>query len=76
MTIFILLQILFPLVLIGWLAFAPPHNLLGIGVQSLVTAIALVAIARMGIWVFPPWWTPYLYGVLFILALGLGVSRH
>ena len=76
MTILILVQILLPLVLIGWLAFAPSRNLLGIGIQSLVTAIALVAIARMGIWVFLPWWTPYLYGVLFVLALGLGLLRH
>ncbi|MEQ8756666.1 MAG: M23 family metallopeptidase [Coleofasciculus sp. G1-WW12-02] len=76
MTILILIQILFPLVLIGWLAFLQPRNLLGMGVQALVTAIALVAIARMGIWVFPPWWTPYLYGVLFLLALGLGVTKH
>lgn len=76
MTILILIQILVPLLLIGWLAFVPPRNLLGIGIQSLMTAIALVAIARMGIWVFPPWWTPYLYGVLFVLALGLGVTTH
>jgi hypothetical protein len=76
MTIFILIQVLLPLLLIGWLAFLPPRNLLGIGIQSLVTAIALVAIARMGIWIFPPWWTPYLYGVLFMLALGLGFSKH
>jgi hypothetical protein len=76
MTVFILIQILFPFVLIGWLAFAPPRNLLGIGIQSLVTVVALIAIARMGIWVFPPWWTPYLYGVLFTLALVLGLMRH
>ncbi|MGB3519635.1 MAG: peptidoglycan DD-metalloendopeptidase family protein [Elainellaceae cyanobacterium] len=76
MTILILIQILVPLLLIGWLAFVPPRNLLGIGIQSLMTAIALVAIARMGIWVFPPWWTPYFYGVLFVLALGLGVTKH
>lgn len=76
MTIFILIQILLPLILIGWLAFLPSRNLLGMGIQFLVTAIALVAIARMGIWIFPPWWTPYLYGVLFMLALGLGFSKH
>ncbi len=76
MTILILIQILLPLVLIGWLAFWPPQNLIGMGVQALVTAIALVAIARLGIWVFPPWWTPYLYGVLFVLALGLGFLRQ
>ncbi|WP_204105209.1 MULTISPECIES: hypothetical protein [Spirulina sp. CCY15215] len=54
MTIFILIQLLLPLILIGWLAFVPPRNLLGMGIQSLVTAIALVAIATMGIWIFPP----------------------
>ncbi|WP_263970520.1 hypothetical protein [Leptolyngbya sp. KIOST-1] len=41
MTILILIQILVPLLLIGWLAFVPPRNLLGIGIQSLMTAIAL-----------------------------------
>ncbi|MEA5471945.1 M23 family metallopeptidase [Spirulina sp. 06S082] len=65
-----------PSILIGWLAFVPSRNLLGMGIQSLVTAIALVAIATMGIWIFPPWWTPYLYGVLFMLAVGLGFLRH
>jgi Peptidase family M23 len=69
-------QILLPLGLIAWLAIAPPHNLLGISLQALVTAIALFAIARMGVWMFPPWWTPYLYGLLFVLALGIGLRRH
>ncbi|MGB3560209.1 MAG: M23 family metallopeptidase [Geitlerinemataceae cyanobacterium] len=68
-------QIVFPLVLIAGLAIAPPRNLLGVSLQALVTAIALLAIARMGVWVFPPWWTPYLYGVLFVLALGIGLRR-
>lgn len=70
------LQIVLPLSLIAWLAIAPPHNLLGISLQALVTAIALFAIARMGVWVFPPWWTPYLYGSLFVLALVVGLRRH
>ncbi|NJM63478.1 MAG: hypothetical protein HC849_30210 [Oscillatoriales cyanobacterium RU_3_3] len=48
------LQIVLPLSLIAWLAIAPPHNLLGISLQALVTAIALFAIARMGVWVFHP----------------------
>jgi Peptidase family M23 len=64
----ILLQIIVPLTLIVWFAIAPPRNLLGIALQALVTAIALFAIARMGVWVFPPWWAPYLYGLLFIFA--------
>lgn len=72
----IVAQIVLPLVLITWLAIAPPRSLLEVPLQALVTAIALFAIARMGVWVFPPWWTPYLYGVLFILALVLGLRRH
>jgi murein DD-endopeptidase MepM/ murein hydrolase activator NlpD len=37
--------------------------------------MALFAIARMGIWGFPPWWTPYGYGLLFVLALVIVLRR-
>jgi Peptidase family M23 len=74
-TSLILVQILLPLVLIGGFAIAPPRNLLGISLQALVTAIALLAIARMGVWVFPPWWTPYLYAILFVFALVIGLRQ-
>ncbi|MCU0546206.1 MAG: M23 family metallopeptidase [Oscillatoriaceae cyanobacterium Prado104] len=69
-------QIFIPLVFIAWFAIAPPRNRLGFALQALVTAIALVAIARIGVWVFPPWWTPYLYGLLFILVLLIGFWRY
>ncbi|MDX2239989.1 MAG: M23 family metallopeptidase [Leptolyngbyaceae cyanobacterium bins.302] len=75
-ALLIVAQILLPLSLIAWIAIAPSRNLLGIALQALVTAMALFAIARMGVWVFPPWWTPYLYGLLFVLAVGLGLRRH
>jgi hypothetical protein len=75
-TLLIGLQIGLPLALIAWLAIAPPRNLLGVSLQAFVTAITLLAIARMGVWVFPPWWTPYLYGLLFVLSLVIGVRRH
>jgi hypothetical protein len=68
-TSLILTQILLPLALILWLLLAPLRNSLGVSLQILVTAIGLLAIARMGVWIFPPWWTIYLYGLLFILAL-------
>lgn len=70
------LQIGLPLALIAWLAIAPPRNFLGVLLQAFVTAITLLAIARMGVWVFPPWWTPYLYGLLFVLSLLIGVRRR
>jgi Peptidase family M23 len=72
----ILAQLVLPLALILWLAIAPPLNLIGVVIQTLVTAIALFAIARMGVWVFPPWWTPYIYGLLLIVALVIGLQQH
>jgi hypothetical protein len=59
-------QIVLPLALIVWLAIAPLRNLLGVSLQTLVTAIDLLAPARMGVWIFPPWWTSYLYELLFV----------
>ncbi len=70
------LQIVLPLGLIAWLGIMPPRNLLGIVLQAIVTAIALCAIARMGVWLFPPWWTPYVYGVLLVISLAIGFQRH
>jgi hypothetical protein len=70
------LQIVLPLALIAWLGIMPPRNLLGVVLQALVTAIALFAIARMGVWVFPPWWTPYVYGLLLVICLVIGFQRH
>lgn len=71
----ILAQLIIPLALIIWFAIAPPRNLLGLTLQAVVTAIALFAIARMGLWLFPPWWMPYIYGLLFVAALAIGLQR-
>ena len=77
MVIFLIgLQIGLPLLLIAGLAIAPPRNRLGFFLQVLVTAMTLVAIARLGVWMFPPWWTPYLYGVLLVVALVIGRRRR
>jgi hypothetical protein len=70
------LQIVLPLLLIAGVAIAPPRNKLGCFLQALVTAMTLVAIARLGVWMFPPWWTPYLYGVLLVVALGIGIRQR
>ncbi len=58
------------------MAIAPPRNLLGISLQAFVTALTLLPIARMGAWFFPPWWTLYLYGLLFVLSLVIGVRQR
>jgi hypothetical protein len=67
MTLY-LLQFIVPLFFIGWLAFAPPRSVLGFWAQVLAISVGLVAISMTGIWAFPPWWTPYVYGVLLIAA--------
>lgn len=76
MLLIILAQLFLPLGAIAWLAIAPPRNLLGVSLQALITAIFLFAIARMGVWVFPPWCTPYGYGLLFVLALAIRLKWH
>jgi Peptidase family M23 len=68
-----LLQALVPVALIGWLAFAPPRSVVGFWVQALGIAISLVAISMTGIWAFPPWWTPYVFGAMLIVAVIAGL---
>lgn len=75
-TSLILLQIILPLALIVWFAIGPQRNRLGFIIQALVTAVCLFALSRMGLWILPPWWAIYLYGMLFVLALGAAVRRH
>lgn len=68
-----LLQAGLPLALIAWLAFAPPSSVTGFWAQALSIAVALVAISLTGIWTFPPWWTPYLFGALLCASVILGL---
>ncbi|MGG6265991.1 M23 family metallopeptidase [Leptolyngbya sp. AN03gr2] len=75
-TLLILAQLVLPLGAIAWFAIAPPRNGLGFSLQALITAILLFAIARAGLWMFPPWWMPYAYGLLFIVVLITGLKRH
>lgn len=72
----ILTQLVLPLAAIAGVAIAPLQNLLGFSLQALVTAILLFTIARVGIWMFPPWWMPYVYSLLFLLSLMVGLKRH
>ena len=67
------LQTIIPVVLIAWLAFAPPRSAVGFWTQSLATVQGLVAISLTGIWTFPPWWAPYLFGVLLCASVIRGV---
>jgi hypothetical protein len=75
MLILYLIQAIFPLALIGWLAFLPPRSTVGFWTQAISIAVALVAIGLTGIWTFPPWWTPYVFGALVLASVVGGVVR-
>ena len=64
LTIFAL-QIIVPRGLILWLALTPATNRLALVTQVATTAIALFTTGLAGIWLFPSWWAPWLYAVLF-----------
>jgi Peptidase family M23 len=70
------LQFVMPLVLIGWMALAPPRKLIGFWVQVFASMGALWAMALLGIWLLPPWWAPYGFGAVLAVAAGAGVWRR
>ncbi|HSA54380.1 MAG TPA: M23 family metallopeptidase [Gemmatimonadaceae bacterium] len=42
-----------------WLAVFAPRSIVGWAAQLIGSLLVLAAIARIGVWLFPPWWTPY-----------------
>lgn len=75
LTLYIV-QATLPVVLIAWLAFVPPRSAVGFWTQAIATGLGLVAIGLTGIWTFPPWWAPYVFGALFCAAVVGGVVKH
>jgi hypothetical protein len=65
----LVLQLLLPLALLAWLAFAPAGSLLAWVLQALGVGTFLVALGLVGLWTLPPWWTPWLYGALWCAAV-------
>jgi murein DD-endopeptidase MepM/ murein hydrolase activator NlpD len=71
----LVLQIVLPLALIGWLAFAPQRSKLGFAVQAVAVVLALLALWREGVWIVPPWWTTFLYAALAAAAVLANAKR-
>jgi hypothetical protein len=71
-----LLQTFVPLLLIAWLAFAPPRSWAGYTVQAVAIGVALFAIAMTGIWAFPPWWAIYVFAALLVASVLVTFIRH
>lgn len=66
MTLIYIAQLLLPVALVLWMAIAPPRSRLGWGVQLAATLLVLWAMAHIGIWLFPPWWTPHAASALVV----------
>lgn len=69
-------QTILPLALIGWIAFAPQRSLAGFWIQVIATTAGLFALARTGLWLFPPWWTPYALGLMLVGAIGFALRSR
>jgi hypothetical protein len=76
MIIFFALQFTLPLLLIILMAMVPSRSYLGFGIQVLATVALLLAASLIGIWMLPPWWTPYVFSGLLLIAIFVGVRRR
>jgi hypothetical protein len=76
MTLLFALQLTIPLIFIGWIALWPPRSLLGFWIQLLATAAGLLMIGLTGLWLLPPWWAPYAFGALLLMAMVVGLYRR
>ena len=75
MTFIFFLQLVLPLFLIAWIALAPISRKLGFFCQVIGTATGLFALALTGLWLFPPWWSPYAFAILLVAAVFTGWRR-
>ena len=78
MLINLLIQIALPVALLLWLALRPVRNPLAYTLQFISVGLLLAAIGLVGMWMMIPWWTPYLYGLAFILIslCGFGAAMR
>ena len=68
-------QFAVPLMLIGWLMWLPARSRLGFMVQFFASFAVLAVMALQGIWLLPPWWAPFVFGVALGIAAWLGWRR-
>ncbi len=60
------LQLLMPVALVLWMLAAPPRNRIGWAAQLGASLLVLGALGRVGIWMFPPWWTVHASAALLV----------
>ena len=68
MMILFIMQLVVPLLLVGWFIMRPQRTLVAYGVQLIAFLLLLVATARVGMWLFPPWYTPYAAAITIVVV--------
>lgn len=71
-----LTQLFLPLALLVWLAFYPAQNALVWSIQAVSVAAILLGIGLAALWTLPPFWTPYVYALLFVLIIVCQLIRR
>lgn len=67
--IVMLTQVLLPLALLAWMAFYPAAGWLAWGLQIVSVTSILLGIGLVSLWAVPPFWVPYVYGLLLLLIV-------
>ena len=75
LTIFAL-QSLIPLALVLWLAIVPRRSTIGFWTQALATSAGITAIGLTGLWLFPPYWAPWILGLLVLFVCTAALTRR
>lgn len=68
MIFLLLAQLAIPLALAAWMLLRPARSAVGLAAQGAGSLLALAALARVGLWLFPPWWTPHAAAGIVVLA--------
>jgi hypothetical protein len=74
----LLIQVLLPICLLGWLAFVPGTSWATLATAAAGTALFLFAMSRVAQWAVTGWWLPNVYWGLFAVAIlvqALAVAR-
>lgn len=71
-----LVQVALPLALIALNALVPAMSRAGLAIRSCVILLVLIYAALAGVWLFPPWWTPYALVLVHLAAALWAFRRH
>ena len=75
MRVILIAQCLVPAAVVVALLLARPSSWLTAALQLGAALLLLTALARVGLWLFPPWWTPWAFAGAGIVATAWSLRR-